>query len=216
MIQRKLSTKVDAKSRATLMAALCNRRTKLGALESTNQVIALASSPESVNYIRNNQLLEIDKQGNYARNHSALLLQVTTTNPIEAWYRLLKALAKLTKLTIRPKYSLAGIIALIAQCAKLYNAYTQKAAYNQSRKKLSATLEYPWLNSFLYHVQLLLLNEIKAAASLTELGKDPTLLDNGTCSYRFTRSYWLPCRYVILAFEFLSLIEEPNWEEYAS
>ena len=66
------------------MAALCNRRTKLGALESTNQAIALASSPESANYIRNNWLPEIDKWGNYARDHSALLLQVTTTNPIKA------------------------------------------------------------------------------------------------------------------------------------
>jgi hypothetical protein len=125
------------------MAALCNRRTKLGALESTNQAIALASSPESANYIRNNWLPEIDKWGNYARDHSALLLQVTTTNPIEAWHRSLKALAKLTKLTIRLKYLLARIIALIAQCAELYDTRAQKAAYDWSRKKLSATLEYP-------------------------------------------------------------------------
>ncbi len=65
-------------------------------------------------------------------------------------------------------------------------------------------------------MQLLLLDEIKAAALLAKLGKDPILLENSTCSCRFARSYWLPCRHVILAFEFLSLIEEPNWEEYAS
>ncbi len=104
------------------MAALCNRRTKLGVLESTNQAITLAGSSESADYIRNNWLPDIDKWGNYARDHSALLLQVTTTNPIEAWHCSLKALAKLIKLMIRPKYSLAGIIALIAQCAESYDA----------------------------------------------------------------------------------------------
>jgi hypothetical protein len=45
--------------------------------------------------------------------HLALLLQVTTINPNEAYYHSLKALAKITKLTIRPKYSLNGIISVI-------------------------------------------------------------------------------------------------------
>ena len=104
------------------MAALCNRRTKSGALESTNQAIALAASPESADYIRLNWLPEIEKWANYARDHSLLLLQVTTTNPNEAFHCSLKALAKITKLTIRPKYSLVGIIELIAQCADTYDA----------------------------------------------------------------------------------------------
>ncbi|TAQ84793.1 hypothetical protein B7494_g6880 [Chlorociboria aeruginascens] len=214
-IKRKLGTKADSRSRAALMSALCNRQTKLGALESTNQAIALAANSQSADYIRNNWLSEIEKWANYAREHSALLLQVTTTNPVEAWHRSLKSLAKISKLTIRPKYSLAGIITIIAQCAESYDARAQKAAYDWSKKKLSAISEYPWLNEFPYHVQLLLLDEIKAATLLAESGKDPMLSSNGTCSCKFARSYWLPCRHVILAYEFLFLIEEPNWEEYA-
>jgi hypothetical protein len=198
------------------MAALCSRRTRYGALESTNQAIALAASPESADYIRNNWLPEIEKWANYARDHSPLLLQVTTTNPNEAMHRSLKALAKITKLTIRPKYSLAGIIALIAQLGTSYDARAQKAAYDWANKKLSATLEFPWLNFFPYQIQLLLLDEIKAAESLAELGKESSLEDGNTCSCRFARSYWLPCRHVILAFYWLGLIEEPNWEEYAN
>jgi hypothetical protein len=197
------------------MAALCSRRTKFGALESTNQAIALAASPESADYIRNNWLPEIEKWANYARDHSPLLLQVTTTNPNEAFHRSLKALAKITKLTIRPKYSLAGIIALIAQCADTYDARAKKAEYDWSKKKLSTTLEFPWLNVFPYQIQLLLLDEIKAAEKLAELGKEPSLSDANTCSCRFARSYWLPCRHVILAYEWLASIEEPNWVEYA-
>ena len=198
------------------MAALCNRRTRHGALESTNQAIDLAGSPESANYIQNNWLPDIEKWANYARDHSPLLLQVTTTNPNEAWHRSLKALAKITKLTIRPKYSLAGIISLISQCADAYDTRAKKAAYDWSKKKLSATLEFPWLEAFPYQIQLLLLDEIKAAETLAELGKEPLLLDDSTCSCRFARSYWLPCRHVILAYEWLALIKEPNWEEYAN
>ena len=108
------------------MAALCNRRTKPGAIESTNQVIALAGTIESANYIRQNWLPEIEKWANYACDHSALLLQVTTTNPIEAWHRSLKVLAKITKRTICPQYSLAGITSLISQCVDSFDACAQK------------------------------------------------------------------------------------------
>ena len=197
------------------MAALCNRRTKHGALESTNQAIALAASDKSANYIRRYWLPEIEKWANYTRDHSALLLQVTTTNPNEAFHRSLKALAKITKLTIRPKYSLAGIIALVAQCAETYDARAKKAMYDWSKKKLSATLEFPWLKDFPYQIQLLLLDEIRAAEKLAESGKEVELLENGTCSCRFARSYWLPCKHVIYSYEYLGLIKEPNWEEYA-
>lgn len=198
------------------MAALCNRRTKFGAIESTNQAIKLASNPESAKYIERNWLPEIEKWGNYAREHSPLLLQVTTTNPIEAFHRSLKSLAKITKLVIRPKYSLAGIIAKIADCADKYDARAQKASYDWSKKKLSATLEFPWLNAFPYPIQLLLLGEIQAAETLAESGKEPLLEADNTCSCRFARSYWLPCRHVILAYEYLMLVDEPNWDEYAS
>ena len=60
------------------------------------------------------------------------------------------------------------------------------------------------------------MDEIKAAEKLAELGKEPSFSDVGTCSCRFARSYWLPCRHIIVAYEWLALIEEPNWEEYAS
>jgi hypothetical protein len=198
------------------MAALCNRRTKHGAIESTNQAIKLAENDESANYIKQNWLQDIEKWANYARDHSALLLQVTTTNPIEAFHRSLKSLGKLSKLVIRPKYSLAGIISLIGQCASAYDSRAQKAAYNWSQKKLSATLEFPWLSAFPYQIQLLLLDEIKAAETLAEKGKDPSLEPNFTCFCRFARSYLLPCRHIILAYDWLGSIDEPDWEYYAN
>jgi hypothetical protein len=76
----------------------------------------------------------------------------------------------------------------------------------------SATLGYTWLENFPYHVQLLLLEEIKEAELLAESCADSSLSELGTCDCRFARSYWLPCRHVIYAFESLGEIEEPDWK----
>jgi hypothetical protein len=151
-LKRKLGTKADAKSRGHVIAALCNRRTKAGAHDSVAKAIKAAASPEKAKYICDNWLKTLPLWANCSREHSALLLQVLTTNPNEAYHRSLKALAKITKLTVRPKYSLSGIISLIAQCDSQYKARAQKAAYDWPRKKLSATLAYTWLDAFPYHV----------------------------------------------------------------
>ena len=216
-IKRNLGSKADVRSRAALTAALCSRRTEPGARDSVEAAVKYAASPEKARYIQSNWLANLRMWANCSRDHSALLLQVLSTNPIEAFHRSLKSLAKLTKLVIRPKYSLSGIIGIIAQCANEYDNRAQKAAYNWSKKKLSVALEYPWLNDFPYPVQLLLLAEIRAAEELAELGKESHLsADQESCDCRFARSYWLPCRHVIYAFEYLGLIEEPNWTEFAN
>ena len=112
------------------MAALYIRRTEIGARDSLDKAIKAAASLEKAKYIRDNWLKTLPMWANYSRKHSALLLQVLTTNPNEAYHRSLKALAKITKLTIRPKYSLSGIVSLIAQCGEQYDARARKAAYD--------------------------------------------------------------------------------------
>jgi hypothetical protein len=77
------------------------------------------------------------------------------------------------------------------------------------KKSLSVTLEFPCL-PLLYQIQLLLLDEIKAAEKLSELGKEPLLSETNTCFCRVARSYWLPCPHVIASYEFLGLIDEPD------
>ena len=114
---------------------------------------------------------------------------------------------------MKPKYSLSSIISVITECNAQYESRAKIAAYNWSRKKLSATLEHTWLDVFPYHVQLLLLDEIKEAEKLAESGAEVSLTELGKCEYRFARSYWLPYRHVIYAFETLGEIEEPDWAD---
>jgi hypothetical protein len=107
---------------------------------------------------------------------------------------------------------LAGIIQLVTQYASQYNARAQSAAYNWLKKKLNAALEHPWLSEFPYLVQLLLLGEIKDLVKLAKKGADANLrlTELGKCHCRFARSYWLLCKHVIYAFNFLDKIKEPN------
>ena len=112
-LKRRLGTSADTKARTHVIAALCTRRTEIGARDSLDKAVKAAASPEKAKYIHDNWLKILLMWANYARKHSALLLQVLTTNPNEAYHRSLKALAKITKQTIRLKYSLSGIISLI-------------------------------------------------------------------------------------------------------
>jgi hypothetical protein len=176
----------------------------------------VASSPEKAKYIQVNWLSNLQMWANYSREHSALLLQVLSTNANKAFHRSLKSLAKITKLTIRPKYTLSGIIDIIGQCTLQYDKRAQKEAYDWSKRSLSVALDYPGLKLFPYPVQLLLLDEIKAGETLAESGFEPELLgdeDNPTCDCRFARSYWLPCRHVMCALS-LGLINDPDWSQY--
>jgi hypothetical protein len=110
-----------------LTAAFCNRRTKTGARDSVKLAIKAAATPEKANYVRSHWLPTLKIWGNYAREHLALLLQVITTNLNKTFYRSLKVLAKISKLTIRPKYTLAGIIDIISQYAKQYDITCSKS-----------------------------------------------------------------------------------------
>jgi hypothetical protein len=83
-IKRNLGSKADAKSRAALTAALCSRRTEPGARDSVEAAIKYAASPEKARYIQSNWLANLRMWANCSREHSALLLQVLSTNPNEA------------------------------------------------------------------------------------------------------------------------------------
>jgi hypothetical protein len=59
---------------------------------------AVNAAPEAMrSYVVTHWLETRAKWAMYARQHSPLLLQVTTTNPCEAWHRKLKSAASLTK-----------------------------------------------------------------------------------------------------------------------
>jgi len=100
-LDRKLARGIDKEAKRHLVAALCNRKTSIGCDESINAAINAAPQDQK-EYINKEWKATKAQWANYARMHSTLLLQVLTTNPVEAWHRALKVALKLGKNNVRP------------------------------------------------------------------------------------------------------------------
>ena len=66
------------------------RKTEAGCLEDINLAIDAAPNEETKQYIINEWLNDRFSWTLFARQHSAILLQVTTTNPVEVWHKQIK------------------------------------------------------------------------------------------------------------------------------
>jgi hypothetical protein len=66
------------------------RKTEGGCLEDINLAINAAPNDETRQYIINEWLNDRYAWAMFARQHSPLLLQVSTTNPVEAWHKQIK------------------------------------------------------------------------------------------------------------------------------
>ena len=78
----------DARSK---MVLAMHRRTRAGCEENIHQAIHLAPTQAVKNYIMKNYANNTEKWALYARQHSPLLLQVTTTNAVESYHSELKS-----------------------------------------------------------------------------------------------------------------------------
>lgn len=67
-----------------------HKRTKIGCEEIVQEAIRTCPVEANVRYIRRNYLKNLGKWGLWARQHSPLLLQVTSTNPLESYHSELK------------------------------------------------------------------------------------------------------------------------------
>ena len=76
-----------AKSKLSLAM---HKRTKVGCQEMIQQAIACCDAPHVQSYITRNWTKNLDKWAMYARMHSPLLLQVTSTNALESYHSELK------------------------------------------------------------------------------------------------------------------------------
>lgn len=167
---------------------------------------------EKKNYIRRNWLDSLPKWANYAREHSPLLLQATTTNPIESFHSALKRQARLGRLgSGAVRYSLAGLAEIVTQVGQDYFTRAKKSEYDWSNRKVTEALSYPWLSAFPYAVQLLLVGQIRLAEQWERDG-EPSLLIT-SCDCKFARAYALPCAHVIYAVEFVGTYPAPDWTE---
>ncbi|KAF8428713.1 hypothetical protein EV426DRAFT_711386 [Tirmania nivea] len=183
------------------------------------QAIATASSmndQETAKYIQTHWLQTASKWAMYARQHSPLLLQVTTTNACEAWHRKLKSGAGLSKGQVASH----GIYGMILNIMDAANDVDNRAAVAKShfrnRKLAICTKQYPEIGQLPVPIQKLLASELDAVAERIAKGKEvPTSFEeNLQCYCKFYRQYLLPCRHIFHLDTEIKVLTTIRWQEY--
>jgi len=104
-VMRTWMSKIYDDAARNKMILAMHRRTRAGCAENVQQAIELAPTPTVKNYIMKNYANNMEKWALWARQHSPLLLQVTTTNTVESYHSELKT-------TTSPSHGLMGTFSI--------------------------------------------------------------------------------------------------------
>jgi hypothetical protein len=201
-IREKLSGDKCRHTREALITALKFRRTETGCIDSIREAYDAAPDAKK-EYIKKEWWDTRASWAHYAREHSPLLLQVTTTNPVESWHSGLKT-KDVTK-SILSRFSLQGVAKHVMATAKDYDLRADERREKFRTRVLPLAQEHPELQRFPYPVQCLLTDEIKAAKRLIEEDepiRDFLLEDSHgdgrppVCDCRFFRKWQIPCCHI--------------------
>lgn len=130
--------------------------------------------------------------GAFARCHSTLLLQISTTNSLESWHSALKHGVKQSMLT----WSFCRTVRHIANIAHDYDKRAEKvAAAEWMSGQYSDSALCPSMDKLPGSLQRLVLHEREEAELLIQEGQDPKDSEQVACDCLFWQQYQLPCRH---------------------
>ncbi|KAI9093459.1 hypothetical protein DFS34DRAFT_687754 [Phlyctochytrium arcticum] len=142
---------------AKMMHAL-NKRTRLGCRQLVDEAIAGAPA-HMATYLKRNWTnmdhLECWSMG--ARQHSPVLLQITSTNALESYHKQLKDVGK-------PTATHCGAVKTIVNVNKRYAKNAAQQDYTFRRKRLTHTAQYPALAKLPHPLQRLVVDQIMMVA----------------------------------------------------
>ncbi|CAG8709186.1 12873_t:CDS:2, partial [Cetraspora pellucida] len=187
-----MSKVYDVKTRNEMIKAM-HKQTKIGYKEVVQQAADKCPVPTIQKYIVRNYKKNTHQWALWARQHSPLLMQVTSTNPIESYHSELKRMTS-------PYHGLIGACHnIVAVDAKKWSD-AEYVAFEFHTKKISAFgVDQEILNEvhkFPYPIQKKVIDEIFAVAKRLEKGKGPPGLIALDCQGLFFRRYLLPCRHI--------------------
>ncbi|PKC03132.1 hypothetical protein RhiirA5_503625 [Rhizophagus irregularis] len=152
------------------MIAAMHKRTKISCKKLIQEAINNCPVPTIQNYIRRNYMRNTQQWALWACQHFPLLLQVTSTNPLESYHSELK----------RKTSSLHGLIGAIHNIVAI-------DCKKQSDSK-SATFDF--------HVKKVSAYEACAIMDRLEKGKGAPGLTSLDCHCLFHNRYLLPCKHI--------------------
>ncbi|RHZ83373.1 hypothetical protein Glove_95g75 [Diversispora epigaea] len=165
------------------------------------------------NYIKRNYAKNTQQWALWARQHSPLLLQVTTTNPLESYHSELKRLTS-------PLHSLIGAVHNVVEIDCKRRSDSERAAFNFRTKKVSAygvdsdIIEE--IHKFPFPLQHLLIKEACSVMDRIEKGKGPPGLTSLNCYCLFRVRYMLPYKHIFHEHSYgsIKLLTSEAWKRF--
>jgi len=190
-----------------LMLQAMYKITRTGCEQLVHQAIArLPLEPEKT-YIRRYWLGNTEKWAMWSRQHSPLLLQITSTSPVESYHAVLKRNGDAS-------FGLIGACKVTHNADRGYFDRATKVRLEFRTKSITEAKDYPFLLGFPNPVQILLLDEILGFQRRLEEGKPMPDNMGLECNCQFFRRYLLPCRHLFhcnLAGDFIT---DENWAAF--
>ncbi|PKY57815.1 hypothetical protein RhiirA4_510990 [Rhizophagus irregularis] len=186
-------TKIYEKQTRDVMNAAMHKRTKIGCEKLVQDAINDCPVLTIQNYIKRNFMKNTQQWGLWARQHSPLLLRVTSTNPLESYHSELKRLTS-------SSHGLIGAVHNTVDVDFKKISEAERAAFEFRTKKISAysvdndIIEE--IHKFPFPLQRLLVKEACAVMNRIEKGKGTLGLYSLNCHCLFRNRYLLPCKHI--------------------
>ncbi|CAB4388177.1 unnamed protein product [Rhizophagus irregularis] len=203
-IMRLWMSKIYDKKTRDVMVAAMHKRTKIGCEKLIQEAIDNCAVSSIQNYIKRNYMKNTERWALWARQHSPLLLQVTSTNPLESYHSEIKRLTsskhglvqfqncpiKKTNWTSpKPNTGLVGAVQNIVNIDLKKRSDSEKVAFDFRTKKISAhgveddIIEE--IHKFPFPLHRLIVKEACAVMNRLEKGKGAPGLTSLDCHCLF-------------------------------
>lgn len=160
-----------------------------GCEELIHSAIAKLPLDSKKEYIRRYWLGNSAKWAMWSRQHSPILLQITSTSPLESYHAVLKRKGDAS-------FGLIGACRITHAADRSYFDRATRVKLDFRTRSITEAQTYPILYGFPNPVQILLLGEIRAFERRVEEGKSMPNHEEPECNCQFFRKYLLPCRHL--------------------
>ncbi|KAI9796654.1 MAG: hypothetical protein M1835_003450, partial [Candelina submexicana] len=210
-LKRNLSGPACKKAYRHLQSALRYRKTGPGCEDSIRS--AIDSAPDSKKAYIEKEWWNTQRQWAMAyRQHSPLLLQVSTTSPVEGYHSVVKGTEGKA---ILQRFSLLGTAKLVDGIDKDWDFRAAAAARNFRSKMLPQLRQYPALQKMPTPIQRMICDEIRASEQEMEAGEEARELDDACrCDCLWFRKYQLPCRHIWTQHALWGTLKEEDFQQY--
>ncbi|RHZ57425.1 hypothetical protein Glove_388g20 [Diversispora epigaea] len=212
LVRTWMSKIYEVKTRQKMIQAM-HKWTRIGCEALIQQAIEECPVPTIKQYIKRYYVKNNHQWALWARQHSPLLLQVTSTNSLESYHSELKR-------TTSSQHGLIGACHKVVEPDQKKRTDSEYVAFEFRTKKISIVgISDEILNEihkFPFPVQRMLADEACAVEKRIEKGKAAPKLISLSCNCLFYRRYLIPCRHIFHEhmYGFTKLLFADAWAKF--